>query len=38
LHTRSIDEATYKGQLDLLNEEIALTQIDIHENKIDEDK
>jgi len=36
LHERSIDKPTYKEQLDLLNEEIALAELEIHETRIDE--
>ncbi len=36
LHERSIDKPTYKEQLDLLNEEIALAELGIHETRIDE--
>ena len=36
LHERSIDKPTNKEQLDLLNEEIALAELEIHETRIDE--
>ena len=36
LQERSIDKPTYKEQLDLFNEEIALAELEIHETRINE--
>ena len=35
LHERVIDKTTYQEQLDLLNEEVALTELDIYETKLE---
>jgi hypothetical protein len=36
LHERLIDRSTYQEQLDLLNEQIALVDIEIYETKVEE--
>ena len=36
LHDRSIDKATYQEQVDLLNEEVTLTELEIYDTKIEE--
>ena len=36
LHERVIDKTTYQEQLDLLNEEVALTELEIYETKLEE--
>ena len=36
IHDRVIDKSTYDEQLPQVNEEIALTQLEIHEAKLDE--
>jgi hypothetical protein len=36
LHERSIDESTYKEQVDLLNEEITLAELAAHDSKLEE--
>jgi len=36
LHERVIDKSTYQEQLDLLNEEVALTELEIYETKLEE--
>ena len=34
LHDRSIDQSTYKEQVNLLNEEITLAELEIHDSKL----
>src|SRR6185503_331992 len=36
LHDRSIDKSTYQDQVNLLNEEITLTDLEIYDTKIEE--
>ena len=36
LHERSIDKPTYQDQVNLLNEEITLTELEIYDTKIEE--
>ena len=36
LHERSIDKSTYQDQVNLLNEEITLTELEIYDTKIEE--
>jgi hypothetical protein len=36
LYERVIDRTTYQEQLDLLNEEVALTELEIYETKLEE--
>ncbi len=36
LHERSIDQSTYKEQVNLLNEEITLAELEIHDSKLEE--
>ncbi|MFN2500289.1 MAG: hypothetical protein ABR557_14510, partial [Pyrinomonadaceae bacterium] len=36
LHERLIDKSTYQEQLDLVNEDIALVEIEIYETKLEE--
>ncbi len=36
LHERSIDQSTYKEQVNLLNEEITLAELELHDSKLEE--
>ncbi|HUS12508.1 MAG TPA: hypothetical protein VMZ30_18715 [Pyrinomonadaceae bacterium] len=36
LHERSLDKPTYQKQLNLVNEEITLTELEIHDSKLEE--
>ena len=36
LHERAIDKSTYQEQLDLLNEEIALAELEVYDTRLEE--